>query len=146
MAKNTLLLTASAAILGFTSCQNTQQQNENGEYKALAAQAIEVHDEIMPEVSRFDRTSLKIDSILNSLSVTEETDADPGTTGLRNDLKDLQANIDAATDFMMEWMREYEPDSTDVDYQKSEIERINRMKKQFDDVRTEINTKLKDFN
>ena len=146
MKKHHALFAAIAVVLGATSCQNSQKkEEENNDYKVLAAEAIEIHDEIMPEISRFDRMSLKIDSILSNLASIKEGQPELDTTDTRKELKTLQANIDAATDFMMEWMREYEIDSTDVAYQQGEIDRVTHMKQQFEEVQTEINTKLKDF-
>lgn len=133
------------AIITLTSCQNAKQDKKE-EYQVLSEEAIEVHDEIMPQISKFDKTSVKIDSILSNLAGFKAVNGDLDTTDTRANLKALQTNIDSASDFMMEWMRAYDPDSADVAYQKSEIERINLMKKRFDEVNEEINTKLKDFN
>lgn len=140
MIKNSFLLAlvASAALSG---CQEGEK-----EHVTLSKEAIDIHDEIMPQISHFDRSSVKIDSILGNLDGIKSVNPELDTTNTRAELTSLQDNIESATHFMMEWMRSYEPDSADVAYQRNEVERVSTMRNQFDSVRTEINTKLQPFN
>jgi soluble cytochrome b562 len=142
MKKNILV-----AIIGLVMMNSCQQQStkESTELQKFAAEAIKVHDEIMPQISHFDRATLKIDSILENLQIIAQKDKTIDTAVVKSELETLKTNLEDATDNMMTWMRDYAPDSTDISYQKAEIEKINAMKKQFEDVSLESNTKLGKF-
>ncbi|MDR2282981.1 MAG: transposase [Sphingobacterium sp.] len=139
MKKIFYLLSASTIVLG--SCQQ-QATKEAVKHQQLAEEAIMVHDEIMPQIAHFDKTTVKIDSILGNLGQVLTKDPKADTAAIRIDLVTLKSNLEAATDNMMTWMKEYNPDSTAVPYQEAEIEKIKAMKKQFEDVSLESNKKL----
>lgn len=130
-----------------TACQNNENKTteDNSDPKALSAQAIEVHDEIMPQISKFDKTSVKIDSILNGLSASKDQDAELDTAAIRTELVSLKGDIESATDDMMDWMRNYRLDSLDATYQQSEVERIQAMRAEFDKVNQQIEAKMKSY-
>ena len=136
-----------AAVVGFATLSSCQQQStkDSTQHQALSEEAIKIHDEIMPQISSFDRATLKIDSILENLASLAQKDNSLDTAVVKSDLETLKTNLEDATDNMMTWMRDYAPDSTDVTYQKSEIEKVKIMKKQFEDVSLESNTKLGKF-
>lgn len=136
-----------AATVGFATLMSCQQQSskDSAQYQALSEEAIRVHDEIMPQISSFDRATLKIDSILENLGSIASKDNTLDTAVVKSELETLKGNLEDATDNMMTWMRDYAPDSTDVNYQKAEVEKIKVMKKQFEDVSLESNTKLGKF-
>jgi|SRR5690606_5641270 len=136
-----------AAVVGFATLSSCQQQStkDSTQHQALSEEAIKIHDEIMPQISSFDRATLKIDSILENLASLAQKDNSLDTAVVKSDLETLKTNLEDATDNMMSWMRDYAPDSTDVAYQKSEIEKVKVMKKQFEDVSLESNTKLGKF-
>jgi hypothetical protein len=136
-----------AAVVGFATLSSCQQQStkDSTQHQALSEEAIKIHDEIMPQISSFDRATLKIDSILENLASLAQKDNSLDTAVVKSDLETLKTNLEDATDNMMTWMRDYAPDSTDVAYQKSEIEKVKVMKKQFEDVSLESNTKLGKF-
>lgn len=139
-----LFATAIPALIFAASCQsNTTKQSIEGQQ--LAEEAIAIHDEIMPQVSVFDKTGIRIDSILSELPSIAANDASIDTAALRTDLETLKGNLENATDFMMTWMYEYKPDNTDAEYQKSEVEKVTAMKKQFEEVAAESKTKLSSF-
>ncbi len=138
--RNLFYILAACTVVG-TSCQSAQNDN-NQSTQTLMEEAIRVHDEIMPQISTFDRTTVKIDSILENLSGVIKTNPSADTALIRTDLSILKNNLEAATDNMMTWMHEYAPDSTDIAYQQAEIEKIKAMKKQFEDVSLESNKKL----
>lgn len=125
------------------ACQNTNGQNEDA--KKLATEAIEIHDEIMPQVSTFNKHEILIDSLLQNLSILKTVDADLDTVETREKFHTLKANLESATDKMMVWMKEYAADSTDVDYQKAEVERISELKTEFEQVKYEAESLLAPF-
>lgn len=123
-----------STILLLGSCaSNTNKEESN--IKEISEEVMMVHDEIMPQISLFDRTTIKIDSLLQTN--LEETS--------KTELMQLKSNLEAATSNMMTWMKEYTHDSDDANYFKSELEKIKEMKKQFEEVSLESNTKLAPF-
>lgn len=134
-----------SSIVIFGACQSSTTKEEL-KPQQISEEAITVHDEIMPQISSFDRAEIKIDSLLEHLSSLAKTNKDLDTATVKTDLMTLKSNLEAATDNMMTWMKDYESDSTDVNYQKAELEKIKLMKKQFEDVSLESNKKLAPFN
>lgn len=123
-----------------SACQNTHKEAE-----ALAKEAIEVHDEIMPQISTFDKHDVFIDSLLQNLSALKAADTELDTLQTQEDLSALKANLESATDKMMLWMKDYVADSTDVAYQKAEVERITELKTEFEQVKYEAQRALTPF-
>jgi len=121
-----------AAAFAVTACQNTG--GSGGDHKALSKKAIEIHDIIMPQISVFDKQTLLIDSLLVHLPAIKASRPDLDTTDARMELSALKTDLEAATDSMMDWMREYEPDNADTSYQKTEIQRITDVKTTFENV------------
>ncbi|WP_333863028.1 transposase [Sphingobacterium sp.] len=113
--------------------------------KALQDSTIKIHDEIMPQIAHFDRDAVKIDSILANLKTIKTARTDLDTNATRKELSILKANLESATDHMMDWMKGYNPDSTDVKYFKTELQKVSDMKKIFDNVSKESEGKLKNF-
>ncbi|NGF55791.1 transposase [Parapusillimonas sp. SGNA-6] len=139
-----LSFVATLSVFIAVACQSpTTKEAVKGQQ--LAQEAIAVHDEIMPQIKVFDRTTIKIDSILNNLSGIANTHSDIDTAVLKTELQTLKTNLEDATENMMTWMREYEADNEDIEYQKSEVEKVKAMKKQFDKVAEESNKKLSSF-
>lgn len=138
------ILAAIIALATLNSCQQ-QSNNDASQLKNLSEEAIQVHDEIMPQIAHFDRATLKIDSILENLGSIAKKDNTLDTAIVKPELETLKQNLESATDNMMTWMRDYAPDSTDVAYQKAEIKKVKAMKKQFEDVSLESNTKFGKF-
>jgi len=138
MNKIALLAVASLAI---AACETTGTNN----IKALQDSTIKIHDEIMPQIAHFDRDVIKIDSILANLKLIKESKTSLDTTNARKDLDILKANLESATDHMMDWMKDYNPDSSDVKYFEVELQKVSDMKKIFDNVSKESQEKLKNF-
>ncbi|MBE8720960.1 transposase [Sphingobacterium pedocola] len=132
---------ALGASLVLASCQQNSTKTKVVDQK-LTEEAIAIHDEIMPQIALFDRNTVKIDSLLANLSEIKKTNSLIDTAALKGELTTLKSNLEDATDNMMTWMKDYNPDSTDIDYQKAEVEKIRTMKKQFEDVSTESSKKL----
>ena len=131
------------ASLAIAAC-GTQGNGATG-VKALQDSTIKIHDEIMPQIAHFDRDAVKIDSILANLKNLKTTKADLDTNLTRKELSTLKANLESATDHMMDWMKGYNPDSTDVKYFETELQKVSDMKKIFDSVSKESQDKLKSF-
>jgi len=131
------------ASLAIAAC-GTQGNGATG-VKALQDSTIKIHDEIMPQIAHFDRDVVKIDSILANLKNLKTTKADLDTNLTRKELSTLKANLESATDHMMDWMKGYNPDSTDVKYFETELQKVSDMKKIFDNVSKESQDKLKNF-
>ena len=131
------------ASLAIAAC-GTQGNGATG-VKALQDSTIKIHDEIMPQIAHFDRDVVKIDSILANLKNLKTTKADLDTNLTRKELSTLKANLESATDHMMDWMKGYNPDSTDVKYFETELQKVSDMKKIFDSVSKESQDKLKNF-
>lgn len=138
-----LILLSAAFSIAFVSCQN--KQNENKDQK-LSEQAIAIHDEIMPQISQFDKSTIKIDSIISNLAAIKGEKADLDTAKTRVDLTNLKDSIEDATDHMMTWMKDYDATNEDEAYQQKEVNKISAMKKQFDRVAEQIKTSLAAFN
>ncbi|WP_394677834.1 transposase [uncultured Sphingobacterium sp.] len=131
------------ASLAIAAC-GTQGNGATG-VKAMQDSTIKIHDEIMPQIAHFDRDAVKIDSILANLKNLKTTKADLDTNLTRKELSTLKANLESATDHMMDWMKGYNPDSTDVKYFETELQKVSDMKKIFDNVSKESQDKLKNF-
>jgi len=129
------------ASLAIAACGTTGTNN----VKVLQDSTIKIHDEIMPQIAHFDRDAVKIDSILNNLKTLKAAKADLDTTATKKDLGILKPNLESATDHMMDWMKAYKPDSTDIKYFEVELQKVSDMKKIFDTVSKESQEKLKNF-
>lgn len=140
MNKIAFLAIASVAI---AACGT--QGNGETTVKALQDSTIKIHDEIMPQIAHFDRDAVKIDSILDNLKAMKTAKPDLDTNSTRKELSILKANLESATEHMMDWMKGYNPDSTDVKYFETELQKVSDMKKIFDNVSKESHEKLKSF-
>ena len=138
-----LILLSAAFSIAFASCQNKLVENKD---QKLSEQAIAIHDEIMPQISQFDKTTIKIDSIISNLATIKATKADLDTAKTRVDLTNLKDSIENATDHMMTWMKDYDAMNEDEAYQQKEVDKISAMKNQFDRVSEQIKTSLAAFN
>ena len=143
MMKKLTLGTLALSLFLAGACQNTNEKNE--EVEKLGENAIGIHDEIMPQISVFSKHEILIDSLLENLSVLKSMDPDLDTADTREKLHTLKTNLESATDKMMVWMKEYAMDSTDVDYQKTEVKRISELKTEFEQVKYEAESLLAPF-
>ncbi|RQP19068.1 MAG: transposase [Parapedobacter sp.] len=146
--KHTILL-ISAGLLVMAACNNSS--NETGEIDRLREEAIAVHDEIMPQISAFDRNTVKIDSILANLPQLKEAQPEIDTAQTRTDLSGLKNRLELATDSMMNWMTAFDVDPQDKStdeikaYYAEEVEKVKAMKQFFDEVSKEATDKLAKF-
>lgn len=139
-----LIFGAAVITLAMTSaCQNNSGQNEEAE--KLAIEAVEIHDEIMPQVSSFDKQEIFIDSLLENLSALKAADTDLDTVETKEKFNTLKEDLASATDKMMVWMKEYQRDSTDIDYQRAEVERISELRTEFEQVTYDATNVLAPF-
>lgn len=129
MKKHYLLIPAIAFII--SSCQNNGNKSQINE---LSSEVISVHDEIMPQIQIFDKTTLEIDSILNNLEEIKSLNSELDTTETRKELTNLKLDLEKATEDMMTWMRDYNSDSNDLQYYEKELIKINDLKDFYDSV------------
>ena len=146
--KKTMFI-AAASILLLSACNSGG--NDAGEIDRLREEAIAVHDEIMPQISAFDRNTVKIDSLLSNLPQLKAANPDIDTAQTRADLTGLKDRLEEATNTMMEWMTEFDVDPQEKSaaeiktYYEREVEKVNEMKQLFDDVAKESADKLAQF-
>ena len=137
-----IAIITTALTISLTSCQNSNQNKD----QMYAEQAITIHDEIMPQISSFDKTTLIIDSLLINFKSISAQHADIDTVQAKVELTQLKDSLDAATDHMMMWMKEYDPANQEETYQKQELEKITNMKGKFDRAQQQITKTLAPFN
>src|SRR5690606_22520636 len=139
--KNLVLFTT-AFTLSLISCQNANKNND----QKFAEQAIAIHDEIMPQISSFDKTTLIIDSILTNINAIAVQQTELDTVNAKIELTQLKDSLNDATDHMMMWMKDYDPANQEEAYQKQELEKITNMKSKFDRAQQQISKTLAPFN
>lgn len=140
----------SALVLSGTSLFMAcgEQKEAGNDLNAMKDETMAIHDEIMPQVSAFDRQSLKIDSLLAAMPSVLEKNPTIDTTALKSDLAQLKARLEGATNQMMEWMMKYEldPDGMTEEEKKayftSELEKVRNMRELFAEVNKEAAEKL----
>jgi len=146
--KHTLLLLGSG-LLFMASCNNGG--DAANEADRLRQEAIDIHDEIMPQISAFDRNTVKIDSLLAHLPELQQAQPDIDTTKTREELSGLRTRLEQATDSMMNWMTAFDVDPQNKSaeevkaYYEEEVEKVKQMKQLFDDVAKEATEKLAKF-
>ncbi|WP_257668054.1 transposase [Parapedobacter tibetensis] len=146
--KKMMFLASTVAIL-LSAC-NGGGDGAN-KIEQLRGEAIAIHDEIMPQISVFDRNSVKIDSLLANLPQLQTAYPDLDTTQTRVDLSALKAKLEQATDSMMDWMTEFDVDPQDKstteikEYYEEEVGKVKDMKQLFDQVSKESTDKLAQF-
>lgn len=147
MKKITIL--ASAVLLFFCACNNGG--SDDAEIERLREEAIAVHDEIMPQISAFDRNTVKIDSLLANLPQLKEAYPDLDTTLTRTELTGLKSQLEQATDAMMDWMTDFDVDPQDKStaeikaYYEAEVEKVKDMKLVFEEASKASADKLAQF-
>ena len=72
--------------------------NKPEQLKVLKDEVMEVHDEVMPKMGDLRKASKSL------MMKAETTDSSASA-----ELKEIAGEIEAANEFMMEWMRQYEP-------------------------------------
>lgn len=146
--KKLMLHLGTAASLMF-ACNGGSQ--EAAEIEQLRNEAIAVHDEIMPEVSAFDRNTVRIDSLLASLPQLKAAYPDLDTTQTRTELTALKTRLEQATDAMMEWMTNFDvapQDKSNAEikaYYEEEVEKVKDLRQLFEEVAKESTDKLAQF-
>lgn len=144
-----IMFLASVATLVLFACNGGN--NDANEIERLRQEAIDIHDEIMPQISIFDRNTVKIDSLLAHLPELKATNPDLDTAQMRTELTTLKGKLEQATDAMMEWMTEFDVDPQDKSatavtaYYEGEIQKVKEMKQLFEAVSKESTDKLAQF-
>jgi endonuclease III-like uncharacterized protein len=132
----------------FVSCGEKKEVND---VNALKDEAMAIHDEIMPQVSFFDKQTVKIDSLIANMSSIHANNAGIDTNQLKSELSELKGKLEGATDQMMEWMMKYDmnPEGLSEEelkaYFASEVEKVKNMRTVFENVTKEASEKLSNF-
>lgn len=126
-----------ASAFAITSCNNSSNTINQNDLAKTQEETMKIHDEIMPQVSVFDKDAVTIDSILTHLKAIKTAKPALDTTQTRQELTQLKKNLEEATDHMMDWMKGYSADSTTVDYANRELTKVKDMKAVFDRVSKE---------
>jgi len=140
---------AAVAFLLLAACNGGN--SDTAEIDRLRDEAIAIHDEIMPQISAFDRNTIKIDSLLSSLPELKAANPDIDTAQVRTDLSGLKVRLEEATNEMMDWMTGFDVDPQDKPaaeiktYYEREVEKVKDMKVLFDDAAKESAEKLAQF-
>lgn len=140
-------LSIGIASLAFFACNNA---GEGGQANALREEAIAIHDEIMPQVSLFDRSTVKIDSLLANLGSLAAERPGLDTAHARAELTALKTNLTNATESMMSWMHDFDPNPDLPNdeakaYYAGEVKKMEEMKQQFDDAAKQLAEQLAPF-
>ncbi|WP_090974803.1 hypothetical protein [Parapedobacter composti] len=139
------------AIAAFPAILSACNGGSGASADQLREEAIAIHDEIMPQVSSFDRNTVKIDSLLANLPELKAANPDLDTAQTRIELTALKGRLEEATDAMMEWMMAFEVDPQEKSadetkaYYEGEVEKVKRMKQLFEEVSKESAEKLAPF-
>ena len=137
-----------SSILLLAACNGGSDASE---VDRLREEAIAVHDEIMPQISAFDRNTVKIDSLLAHLPQLKEAYPDMDTVQTRTELTALKNRLEQATGSMMDWMTEFDVDPQDKStdeikaYYEAEVKKVKDMKQLFEEVSKESTDKLAQF-
>lgn len=140
---------AAAAFLLLAACNSGN--SDTAEIDRLRDEAIAIHDEIMPQISAFDRNTVKIDSLLSTLPELKAENPDIDTAQVRTDLSGLKVRLEEATNSMMDWMTGFDVDPQDKSvgeiktYYEQEVEKVKDMKVLFEDAARESAEKLAQF-
>src|SRR5690625_1228758 len=132
-----------ALVCTAVACQQTDP--EAAQRKEISDEVIEIHDEIMPLTEKFDRSELKIDSILNDFSKYAEHFEDVDSTELRQNLLTLKENLEEANEQMMTWMNDYELDNSVLEYHEEELKKIQDLENTYHRVNSEREELLNTF-
>lgn len=130
-----LLIASSFLIIlscGKTSDHNDHDQgtseNSDNPNQALYDQVMDIHDEVMPKMEDMYKLKKDLqDKIANSPAMVEEQ---------KKELEGMIANLDSASNAMMDWMHNFNPlpDSVDQEaareYLENEMERIKKVRDQ----------------
>ena len=76
--------------------------SKENELKTLKDEVMAIHDEVMPKIGDLRKMRMELESLSDSLMATDSTRA--------MELSSLAADISDASEGMMVWMRNYEPE------------------------------------
>ena len=144
--KNFVFLGLAAGLMSCTSSPSIDEEIVN-----LRTETIAVHDEIMPQISDFDRKGIQIDELLTKLDSLKKLQVDLDTSALHVELRHVKGRLEGATDAMNQWMIDFNADSIsqtkeDVrQYYQNELEKVQAMKRTFEEVTKESTDKLARF-
>lgn len=106
-----ILVFSMACSGGGTESQSTDEEETNAEVEALYDEVIAVHDSVMPRMQEI----VELKSLLEARLVMIQ-DQEPDTeTG---EIESTIGLLDSADNGMMNWMREFEPITDDMDQEQ----------------------------
>src|SRR5690606_41367558 len=91
---------AAVAFLLLAACNGGN--SDTAEIDRLRDEAIAIHDEIMPQISAFDRNAVKLDSLLSSFPELKAANPDIDTAQARSDLSGLEVDREEATNDILD--------------------------------------------
>ncbi|MGK6352934.1 transposase [Parapedobacter sp. DT-150] len=144
-----IMFLAAASFLALHACNSGNGDVE--EIEQLRNEAVAIHDEIMPQISAFDRNTLKIDSLLADLPRLHAAHPDLDTAHTRQELSALKTRLELATDSMMNWMTAFDVDPQDKStaeikaYYEQEVKKVKGMQELFNAVSKESTDRLAQF-
>ncbi len=116
------------SLVLFWGCQSS----EKTENTSLKDEVMAIHDEVMPKMGELRRTRMELVKLADSLMVIDSLHA--------STYMDLANEIGEASEGMMQWMRNYEPDFEGT---KEEIEAyLNEQKEAIQLVKDEMEGSL----
>jgi Tfp pilus assembly protein PilN len=141
------LLSALSLLLFVTACTTKEDPN-----KQLQDEMIAIHDEVMPMMSTFAHTSIKIDSILNNWETIKLENPEIDTAEQKAKLIQLRANIETSNDAMNDWMHNLNLDFENMseeetqEYLQNERVKVQNIDSLFKTVADESTTVLSIYN
>lgn len=117
-----------------TSCSGGSKDKKE---KELQEEVMAIHDEIMPEMSRLEKLSQKLDSVKNSMR-----SKDNASSSKIEKIEKQKQDLSEAHKSMMQWMRNYERPSDTMEHQQV-IEYLEEEKTKIQDVKEKFNSSIK---
>jgi len=141
------LLFALSLLLFIAACSTKDNST-----KQLQDEVIAIHDDVMPMMSTFAHTSIKIDSILNNWETIAFENPEIDTAEQKAKLLNLKTEIEASNDAMNDWMHELNLDFENMskeetqEYLQNERLRVQDIDTRFKAVLEESKSVLSTFN
>lgn len=142
-----LILSGLWLLLG-TGCKQSAGNDKNTDADRLQKEVEEIHDESMSEIGTLRYYQDTLGTLLRGMNV----DTNNTNTELKEKFTSVIAELNAADDMMMDWMRNYNPKSSEMEesarlkYLNSEKEKITKVKNRMDEAIRKAENLLKSSN
>ncbi|WP_121667675.1 hypothetical protein [Mesonia aquimarina] len=123
------------------SCNNSEKSSEK-KYESAMTHVLEVHDEVMPEMTKLNNLISKLQEKIDTSDTKEKAKL---YQNAMNDLKGAHA-------FMMEWMRDFaekfpnalkEPNYTEKEYEEK-LNTLEAEEKEVKEMKRRVNNSIKE--